>query len=566
MKANIRIGRFLPVLLVFLLQSGFLFSQTTGKNGMASTAHPLASDAAIEILKAGGNAVDAAVAAAFAIGVVEPDGSGLGGGGGMVIYLKESKEAVFINYYGNSSENAEGSGFSSSRDQATAKAIGVPGTVGGLLAAHKKYGSLPLPIIMSPAIRYAEKGFAVDGTLATLILDNIDKIMSDQATAAIFLDEGFPKMEGDILVQKELARILREVSEEGRSAFYEGKNAEAFVKGINERGGFLTLDDLASYRPKISVPLKGSYRGYEVLAAGIPQSGISLIMGLNILENHDFSGSEHYSRSAETLHLMAETLKLITADRYEYMGDPDFVDVPVQGMISKEYALSQFNRINMTKLDPPTYRETKAGDPSRFGSITEEEPTLELVEMEGHTTTLSVIDKDGNAVALTQTLGHFFGSGQTVSGVLFNNAMTNYSYLTANVNLIKNRKQCRSTISPSIVLKDGKPFLILGSPGAARITSTVLELVVNVIDFGMDVEEANQAPRFFCQKQEDNLHLESGIDNNVRTKLAEMGHKLKVYEGIDLFFGGAQMIMVDPVTGICHGSADLRRGGSVTSY
>jgi gamma-glutamyltranspeptidase/glutathione hydrolase len=289
-------------------------------------------------------------------------------------------------------------------------------------------------------------------------------------------------------------------------------------------------------------------------------------MGLNILENYDFTGREHFSKSPETLHLIAETLKLITADRYEYMGDPDFVSVPVQGMISKEYALSQFNRINMTKLDPPTYRQAKAGDPFLFGNLSEAEPTMELVEMEGHTTTLSVIDGEGNAVALTQTLGHFFGSGQIISGVLFNNAMTNYSYNTDNVNLIKNRKQCRSTISPSIILKDGNPFLIIGSPGAARITSTVLELVVNIIDFGMDVEEANLAPRFFCQKQEDFLHLESGIDKNVRARLEEMGHPLKVYEGIDLFFGGAQMILVDPVTGVYHGSADLRRGGSVVSY
>lgn len=559
------------LLIVILFQPFWLAAQVTGKNGMASTAHPLASDAAIEILRAGGNAVDAAVAAAFAIGVVEPDGSGLGGGGGMVIYLKERNESVFINYYGYSSENAEAAGFVSSREQATARAIGVPGTVGGLLEAHKRFGSLPLATVMGPAIRYAEEGFEVDATLARLILDNVEKIMGDPATAEIFLDDGFPRMEGDILVQRELAILLKEIAVKGRSAFYEGRYAEAFVKGIAERGGFLTLDDLASYRPKVSDPLKGSYRGYDILSAGVPQSGISLIMGLNILENFDFTGAEHFSRSASTLHLIAEALKLITADRYEYMADPDFVDVPVNGMISKEYALTQFNRINMTRLEPSTYRQTRAGDPFPFNSVQEagdevEIAEFELADVEGHTTTLSVIDKDGNAVALTQTLGHFFGSGQTVAGVLFNNAMTNYGYISANVNRIKNRKQCRSTISPSIILKEGNPYLILGSPGAARITSTVLELVVNIIDFGMDVEEANLAPRFFCQKQEDFLHMESGIDEKVRERLEAMGHMIKVYEGMDLFFGGAQMIMIDPLTGIYHGSADQRRGGRVSAY
>jgi gamma-glutamyltranspeptidase / glutathione hydrolase len=543
-----------------------LISQSSGRNGMASTAHPLASEAAVEMLKAGGNAVDAAVAAAFAIGVVEPDGSGLGGGGGMVIYLKDQKKSIFINYYGNSSENAESIGFVSSRDAATAKAIGVPGTVGGLLLAHEKFGSLPLETITAPAIRYASEGFPVDATLAKLILDNVEKVMGDPATAAVFLDDGFPLMEGDILIQKELAEVLREITAKGRAGFYEGKYAESFIKGINERGGVLTLDDLSSYRPKLTAPVEGTYRGYDIVAAGVPQSGISLVMGLNILENYDIKQAGHFSKSAEALHVIAEALKLITADRYEYMGDPDFVDVPVAGMISKEYALAQFRRIDQTKLDPPTYRQTKAGDPFLFNGVFSEEPSPELADREGHTTTLSVVDKDGNAVALTQTLGHFFGSGQTISGVLFNNAMTNYSYTTANVNRIKNRKQCRSTISPSIILKDGNPFLIIGSPGAARITSTVLELVVNIIDFGMDVEEANQAPRFFCQKMEDNLHVESGIDEKVRTRLEEMGHKIIVYEGIDLFFGGAQMILVDPVTGLYHGSADKRRGGSVSGY
>lgn len=542
-------------------------SAPSGKNGMVATAHPLATEAALEMLKSGGNAIDAAVAAAFTIGVVEPDGSGIGGGGGMVIFIKETGESYFINYYGRSSENALSIDFVSSRDARTTKAIGVPGTVGGLTMAHKKFGTLPLSKILEPAIRHAENGFAVDETLAGLILDNIETVSIDPATAATFTDDGFPKMQGDIIVQKDLAGVLRAISEKGSKAFYKGKYADTFVRTIQERGGVLTKKDFATYKPKFIKPLKSTYRGYDVLAANLPESGITLIQGLNMIENFDLKGSGHFSESAQTFHIMAETSKLMYADRYDYVGDPDFVEVPVDIMISKEYAKARYNTINPDKLDPPTYRETVAGDPFNFNteSMSAYEPEPEIIG--GHTTHLSVVDKYGNAVALTQTLGLFFGSAQTISGVMFNCAMTNYSYVNKNSpNIIDNGKQCRSSITPTIILKDGNPFLILGSPGAGRIIGTLFELIVNVVDFGMDVAEANLAPRFYCLKHDDVLHLESGIKPEVREEMVKKGHKLKVYEGIDLYFGGAQMIYVDPGTGIFYGSADRRRGGIAKGY
>jgi gamma-glutamyltranspeptidase/glutathione hydrolase len=277
-------------------------------------------------------------------------------------------------------------------------------------------------------------------------------------------------------------------------------------------------------------------------------------------------GSGHFSESAKTLHIIAETEKLIYADRSEFVADPDFVKVPVEGLISKEYAKVRFNSIDQTKLDPPAYRDAKVGDPVNFDRATTGKQVAELENAGGHTTHLSVIDKDGNAVALTQTLGLFFGSGQMVSGVLFNNGMTNFSYTKGSVNSLQNGKECRSSISPTILMKDKTPFLILGSPGAGRIICTVLELILNVVDFKMDVNQANLAPRFYCQKFEDFLHLESGIKPEVRAELEKMGHKLKVYEGIDLFFGGAQMIYVDPVTHGYFGSADKRRGGVAVGY
>ena len=539
---------------------------SSGKKGMVATAHPLASAAALEMLKNGGNAVDAAVAAAFTIGVVEPDGSGIGGGGGMVIYMKKGKKSFFINYYGRSSENATKVDFKSGRDSYTAKAIDVPGTVAGLLMAHEKFGKLPLKKILEPAISHAQNGFPVDETLAKLILDNVENILKDSVTASVFLQDGFPRMEGEILVQKDLAKVLKTIEEKGKAGFYEGKYADEFVKGIQKRGGVLTKNDFLTYKAKITQPLAGTYRGYNILTANLPQSGISIIQGLNMLENYDLKGSGHFSESAKTLHIIAETEKLIYADRSEFLGDPDFVTVPVKGLTSKEYAKIRFNSINQTKLDPPTYREAKYGDPLFFEDTEKKKPVAELESAGGHTTHLSVIDKDGNAVALTQTLGLFFGSGQMVSGVLFNNGMTNFSYTDGSVNYLQNSKECRSSISPTIVMKDNSPFLVLGSPGASRITCTVLELIVNVIDFGMDVNRANLSPRFYCQKFEDFLHVESGIKPEVRTELEKMGHKIKVYEGIDLFFGGAQMIYIDPVTHEYFGSADKRRGGIAIGY
>ncbi|MFC2116903.1 gamma-glutamyltransferase [Bacteroidota bacterium] len=539
-----------------------------GINGMVATAHPLASEAAIEMLKSGGNAIDAAIAAAFAIGVVEPDGSGLGGGGGMVVYLKEKNESYYINYYARASERGSESGYSGSKDAHTAKAICVPGTVAGLTMAHEKFGTLPLNKILEPAIRYASEGFEVDATLAVLILDNIETVMADEETVNIFCENEFPLMEGDIIVQKELVKTLDIIAKEGRKGFYESELTESMVKGIADRGGVLTLKDFASYEAQFTRPVYGTYRGYDILSANVPQSGLCLIEALNILENRNLENEPHYSESARVLHLIAETERFVYADRTAYLGDPQVAEVPVSGLISKEYAKKRFEEINKEKLDPPAYRDVKEGDPFPFRKdelAYAEDESNSLVG--GHTTHLSVIDKEGNCVALSQTLGLFFGSGQTINGVLYNCAMTNFSYRSKNsVNLFADGKQSRSSIMPTIILKDGDPFLIAGSPGAARIIATVIEVVINMIDYKMNVEEANLAPRFFVRDSEDFLYMESGIKPEVRKKLIEMGHTLRVYQGIDLFFGGVQMIYVDPLDGKYYGSADTRRGGMAVGY
>ncbi len=561
------------LLLLLIVLAGFITDAVSqeipfGKNGMVATAHPLATEAALEMLKSGGNAIDAAVAAAFAIGVVEPDGSGLGGGGGMLVYLKERHESYYINYYARASENASQAGYSGKKDAFTAKSICVPGTVAGLAMAHEKFGSLPFAKVLEPAVRLASEGFAVDPTLARLILDRIDAISTDTATMKIFLEDGFPLMEGDLIVQKELARTLSIIASQGPEAFYEGPLAASMVKGVADRGGVLSLNDFSSYEAQFTKPLHGTYRNYDILSANAPQSGLSLIEALNIIENYDLQNAPHYSESAKILHLMAEAILFVYADRTAYLGDPRIANIPISALLSKEYARERFEHINMDKLDPPRYRDVVEGNPFPFLKESDKHMTDDDESMyDGHTTHISIIDKDGNSVALTQTLGLFFGSGQTVEGVLFNCAMTNFSYYNKkSINLFKDGKQSRSSIMPTIIIKDGNPFLIAGSPGAARIISTLIEVVINIIDYNMNVEEANLAPRFFLRDSEDFLYLESGIKPEVRKKLEEMGHSLRVYDGIDLFFGGVQMIYIDPENGMYYGSADKRRGGNAVGY
>lgn len=535
-----------------------------GKNGMAATAHPLASKAAIEILQQGGNAIDAAVAAAFVIGVVEPDGSGIGGGGGMVIYLKKEKQSYFISYYAKSPKNTP-LDYNSREERHSGKSICIPGTVAGLTLAHKKFGSLPLSTLLAPAIRYAKDGFEIDATLGSLILDNAEALAIDPATASVYLEDGFPRMEGDVLTQPELAKTLTEISKKGFNGFYKGKIAKSIVEGVNQKGGNLSLKDLKNYKAILMSPVKGSYRDFEIISSGLPQAGTSIIQGLNMLENANLKEMGHFTKNAKTLHIMAETFRKIYTDRYYFIGDPKFVDVPLKGLLSKEYALKRFNDINQSKPVPARYRDTEIGDPIKFQNIEDTDNTMTDIEHNGETTHLSIIDKDGNAVSLTQTLGTFFGSVQTVNGVLFNCALSNFS-TSENPNILAGNKLPRSTISPTIVLKDNEPYLIIGTPGGSRILSSIIEVIVNVLDFNMDAEEANQAPRFYTQRFVDYLHIESGIGTRVIDELKTMGHPIRVYEGVDLFFGGVQLITVDPKTGMYTGSADIRRGGIAIGY
>ena len=365
-----------------------------------------------------------------------------------------------------------------------------------------------------------------------------------------------------------MQKPLKLISEKGKDGFYSGETAEEIINGIRSEGGIITFEDFQKYEVQITNPTFGTYRGYQIISAQEPQSGASVVESLNILENEDLKKLGHYSTNSTTLNFMAETFRRVYADRSAFIEDPRFGYVPISGLISKEYAQARYEDIIRESSEPKEYRKTKAGQPENFGervdsSVHENEKVIEYDG--GHTTHLSVIDKDGNMVSLTQTLGTFFGSGYVVAGVLLNNAMGNFSS-SSSLNVKAPNKQPRSAIAPTIILKDDKPFLAIGSPGASRIIATVVEMIVNVIDFGMNAEEANFSPRFFCQKFDNYLYVEGRIPENVVTDLKEIGHNVQVLEDFDLFFGGAQIITVDPATGIYYGSADPRRGGIAVGY
>jgi gamma-glutamyltranspeptidase/glutathione hydrolase len=575
--------------------------------GVAATAHPLASEAAIEMLSRGGNAVDAAVAAAFAIGVVEPDGSGLGGGGGMLVYLHDRRETIYINYYHRAPADPGAASYVSSRDRDTAKSALVPGTVAGLCLALEKYGTLPLAEVLEPAIRYARDGFAVDATLAGLLLDFTDVMARRPDLAEVFLVEGFPKMEGDTLKQSKLARTLELIAQNGRDGFYKGETARALVERVTAEGGAMALADLEGYEAEISQPVRGTYRGYEIVSAPAPHSGATLIEIMNMIEQIDLDPKVHFTQSAETMHMLAEIFRRAYADRSQYLADPGFVRVPEAGLISKAYASEVLSGINPYRADPRNYRDTPYGSPLKFdgragtkeipqpeqrkrawGDGDDDDPGLNEdsgdpfdrwkdkpkkngdksevqvpeAAFEGASTThISVIDANSNMVTLTQTLGNFWGSKTMVNGILLNNGRVNFSTASA-INVIEPNKRPRSSITPTLLFRNGSPAFALGSPGAGRIIAVLAQVIMNLVDYGMDAQAANDAPRFFCQKFDDHLSIESRIDRAVADKLSGMGHSVRVLGDMDLFFGGVQIAGIRPGTGELVGSADPRRGGN----
>ncbi|MGB8533266.1 MAG: gamma-glutamyltransferase [Pseudolabrys sp.] len=497
-------------------------------NGMVVAQEQRSARIGIEILDRGGNAVDAAVAVGFALAVTYPRAGNIGGGGFMVIHLGKTGEDAAIDYRETAPAAATETMFLDANGEPDPKksrdsglSVGVPGTVAGLALAHAKYGSgkLSLAELIEPAIELARNGVEIVDDIADTLPLAQPRIARWHSSAPVFLNsDGTVLMPGQDLLQPDLAITLRAIASDGPKGFYEGPVAEKIVAAVRKAGGLMTTEDMKNYRAILREPVRGTYRGYDIVSMPPPSSGgVHLIEMLNILEGYDLAKLPR----GESLHVLAEVMKRAYADRATFMGDPDSVKMPVAGLISKKYAAALRTQIG-NRATPAT--EVRSGNPADF---------------EGQNTThFSVIDSDGNAVSNTYTLNFSYGLGLVAegTGVLLNNELDDftskpgtanaYGLVGYNANLPGPGKRPLSSMTPTVVMKDGKPFLITGSPGGSRIISTVLQIIVNVIDFHLPVDQAVSAPRVHHQWQPDELSAEPGISPEILDGLVKRGHKV----------------------------------------
>jgi len=532
------------------------FHPVKAQHGMVASVDAMATQVGVEILRQGGNAVDAAVAVGFALAVTHPQAGNLGGGGFMLLRTASGR-ATAIDFREMAPGHASRDMFLDKQGNADSKlsltshlASGTPGTVAGLALAAQKYGTLPLSTLLAPAIKLARDGIPVNDALADdLKTYGKEVLVTHPNSKAIFYKpDGTPWQKGDRLVQKNLAHSLQLIARQGPDAFYKGEIADEIAGEMAQHGGLINKADLAAYRAVERKPVSGTYRGYEVFSMPPPSSGgIHIVQILNILENFDLAKMGF--GSADAMQVMAEAEKYAYADRSEYLGDPDFVKVPWQALTSKAYAKSLAQHIDVAKARPSS--EIKPGKLEPYES--------------NQTTHFSVVDKQGNAVAVTYTLNTYFGSGIVAgnSGILMNNEMDDFSAKpgTPNVyglvggeaNAVQPAKRPLSSMSPTIVAKGGKTWLVTGSPGGSRIITTVLQMVVNSIDFGMNVAEATNAPRFHHQWLPDQLRVEKGFSPDTLRLLEVKGQHVKVLPSM----GSTQSIIIGP-DGMLYGASDPR--------
>ncbi len=528
-----------------------------GANGMVSSQNAHASEVGAQVLADGGNAVDAAVAVGFALAVTLPRAGNLGGGGFMLVHDAGSNETVAIDYRESAPRRAgrdmfldEDGNVDLERARFSHLSAGVPGTVAGLWRAHRDYGKLPWKRVVEPAIRLARDGFEVTYDLAGLLASRQQRMCRFEAACRYFYKPGGEPYEpGERLVQPDLADTLEAIAEQGPDVFYKGAIAKQIVAEMERGGGFVDAESLAAYEPVVREPARGTYRGYEVLTMPPPSSGgIHIVQMLNILEN--FPMAEFGSGSADAIHVLTETARLAYADRSKHLGDPDFYDVPADWLMSKAYARKLAATIDMKRARPSS--EVAPGVPPAYESP--------------DTTHFSVMDRDGNVVSNTTTLNFSFGSGIAVAGAgfLLNNEMDDFSakagvpnafgLLGGEANEIESGKRPLSSMTPVIVLDDGDAWFATGSPGGSRIITTVLQMLVNVIDHGMNIAEAEAAPRMHHQWYPDLLQLESGFSPDTIRILEARGHQIAAAQWS---MGSLQTVAFKD--GVFRGSSDPRR-------
>ena len=526
-----------------------------GRNGAVASGHYLASQAGLQIMMAGGNAIDAAIATAAALGVVEPQSSGVGGDGFILIYDAKTRDVYAVNATGAAPTGATRE-FYLKRDGIPMKGIlsvSIPGLVDGWLVAHERFGTRPLHEVFAPAIGLCEDGFPLSHKLAGSLRAQTKRFASDPYTRAVFTNDGQPLAPGDIVYQKDLGKTLRTLAAQGRDAFYEGEIAKAMVAFSQSRGGLLTEADLKNHRAHIADPIAVTYKGHTVYETPPNSSGHILLQELNIVENFDL----HAMSKAERIHLMVEAKKLAFADREKYVADPDWIDIPIDGLLSKVYAKER-----AALIDPD--RATVHVPPG-------------IPEAVEDTTCFCVTDKAGNAVCQLQSIQSGWGSsliaGET--GILLNNRMTYWHLDADHPNCLMPGKRVRHTMNPVIVTKDDKPVLICGTPGADTQVQTNLQLVTHILDFGLTPQEAVEAPRWRSLQNpmestvphtcEDVLQLEARFDTFLHMDLEKKGHDVL---SLPLWgaTGNAQAIQIDPATGSLMAGSDPRHDGYAVAF
>jgi len=529
-------------------------------NGMVVAAHPLAAEAGRDMLRRGGNAVDAAVATTFALNAAEPFASGIGGGGFMLIYLAREKKITVVNFREKAPAASTPSMFADKGETVDewrlekGTAVGVPGMLAGWDYALRKYGTRSLADCAARAIEIAEKGFPVSATFSTINKDEYERILKNAGESTCYLNGGIPYEPGDLFRNPDLARTLRMIGERGIREFYRGSIAPKIVEAVRAHGGEMTLEDLAAYEAKEVAPLRGTYKGNVIYTVPPPASGgMHILQLLNVLENWPVKTWGFNSPSY--IHHVSEALRYIFADHDRYVGDPDFVQIPMDGLLSKDYAKAVAAKVKPDK--------TAASYPAAEFDAAEEPG--------GNTTHLGVVDREGNVVALTQSINDFFATAIVPEGTgfLLNNHMRDFDIDPKSPNAPGPGKRPVSNMGPMILLKDGAPYLVLGSPGGTRIFSSLTQIAANVLEFGMDLDAAIEAPRFFSYSVNGKprpIHVESRIPAEVQKALEALGHEIQVREDYDKYFGGAQALMILRSPRRILGGADSRRDGVGAGY
>jgi gamma-glutamyltranspeptidase/glutathione hydrolase len=553
------------------------------QHGIVVSVHELASAAGVEMMRAGGNAVDAAVATGFALAVVHPPAGNLGGGGFMLIrvaggtthfldYREKAPAAaradMYLDAQGNVIQGASEYGY---------KAIGVPGSVAGMVYAEQKYGKLTLKQVMAPAIRLAREGYALSWAEAR---DFHDKYLSQfPESRRVFQRDGKYYEPGEIFRQPDLARTLERIATKPDD-FYHGTLARELAVAMQKGGGLITVEDLAQYEVKEREPVRGTYRGYEIISAPPPSSGGTVLMELlNILEGYDLG--KLGDRSSQSIHFTTEAFRRAFFDRAEFMGDPDFSKIPVAQLIDKKYGAAWRDSIDAQHASPS--KELKR--PAIFTELEQyaaTHPQPEANHESPHTTHYSVVDAEGNAVAVTTTINDWFGSRVTADGLgfLLNDEMDDFSakpgvpnsdgLIQGTANAIGPGKRPLSSMTPTIVARDGKVFLVLGSPGSSKIITTVANVLMGVIDYGMNIQEAVNAPRFHNQWLPDILNVEKWFSPDAVEALQHMGYRVQfgLREGSDAaaYWSDAECIAIDGKTGERLGASDYRHNGKAVGY